>query len=44
MGEREQFHQIRPGTHYLTNQPELIDQVAALTADWALSITSNALA
>jgi hypothetical protein len=42
MGERERFHQIRPGTHYLTNQPELIDEVADLTADWALNMTSAA--
>ena len=38
MGAREQFHRIRPGTHYLSGQPHLIDEVATLTADWANGI------
>ena len=35
MGSREEFYQISPGTHYLLGQPELIEEVATHTADWA---------
>ncbi|MFZ3119435.1 MAG: alpha/beta hydrolase [Variovorax sp.] len=41
MGQREEFHRIRPGTHYLAGQPELVEEVATLVADWATGITGK---
>ncbi len=32
---REEFHRIKPGTHYLRDQPELIGQAADLFTEWA---------
>ncbi len=32
---REEFHRIKPGTHYLRGQPELITQAADLFTEWA---------
>ena len=34
MGNREEFHQIKKGSHYLTGQPELIAQVSDLIMTW----------
>jgi pimeloyl-ACP methyl ester carboxylesterase len=31
---REEFHRIRPGTHYLRDQPQLIEQAADLFTEW----------
>lgn len=35
MSSREEFYRISPGTHYLLGQPELIEEVATHTANWA---------
>ena len=40
MGNREEFHQIKKGNHYLTGQPELISQVADLIQAWCKKINN----
>ncbi len=40
MGNREEFHQIKQGNHYLTGQPELISQVADLIQAWCKKINN----
>jgi len=40
MGNREEFHQIKRGNHYLMGQPELISQVADLIQTWCKKINN----
>ncbi len=42
MGDREEFYRIKPGTHYLGGQAELIVEVAAHTANWAHRLAASA--
>ncbi|MSP96185.1 MAG: alpha/beta hydrolase [Betaproteobacteria bacterium] len=36
--QREEFHRIEKGNHYLKGQPELVERVADLSFDWALRL------
>ncbi|MCS6763472.1 MAG: hypothetical protein MO853_05275 [Candidatus Protistobacter heckmanni] len=41
MGARETFHRVRPGTHYLLNQPALIEDVADAILGWLSKVESE---